>query len=211
MKTLGNVMVMGDSISTFRGYTPEGTRSYYGIPELNLDVNKVEQTWWWQLIEKTNSKLILNSSFSGATVCTTECNNWEMTGSAFVYRINTLIHEDFFKRNKIDSFFIFGGTNDSWYNSPVGQIKHQDISQEDLKYVLPAFSYLIDRVKKESPNTKIYLIINTGLKEEIANGIKDIAEHFDQVAIELKDIDKIAGHPSRKGMTQIAEQILERL
>jgi hypothetical protein len=172
----------------------------------------MEDTWWHRFISHARFNLVRNDSWSGSTIGYTGYENADCSQtSSFIYRYRKLKENGFFDKNKVDTIIVFGGTNDSWYNSPVGQIKHQDISQEDLKYVLPAFSYLIDRVKKESPNTKIYLIINTGLKEEIANGIKDIAEHFDQVAIELKDIDKIAGHPSRKGMTQIAEQILERL
>lgn len=213
MKKLGNVLIFGDSYSTFRGALTEGLRCYYGREEIisSSGVKSVEDTWWWQLINKTDSTLILNSSFSGSTVCTTERPEWEMTGSAFVYRMHGLVFEEFFARNKIDTFLIFGGTNDSWTDAPIGSPKYEDLTLEDLKEVLPAFCQLMNLVKNASPNTKIYLIINDGLKEEIVEGIKEIASHYGEIAIELNNIDKINNHPTAKGMKQICEQILNKI
>lgn len=46
------VAVLGDSYSTFEGFIPKGYATWYSptaLPE-TTDVNKVEQTWWWQVI-----------------------------------------------------------------------------------------------------------------------------------------------------------------
>lgn len=46
------VAVLGDSYSTFEGFIPKGYATWYSptAPPETTDVNKVEQTWWWQLI-----------------------------------------------------------------------------------------------------------------------------------------------------------------
>jgi hypothetical protein len=49
------------------------------------------------------------------------------------------------------------------------------------------------------------------LRQEINESVKTICEHYGVKLIELKDIDKKSGHPSVKGMQQIAEQIGEKL
>lgn len=68
--TFGNVLIFGDSYSTFLNYIPEGYAHYYGDSSKS-DLDSVEQTWWYQLITETHSNLVLNDSWSGSTVCNT--------------------------------------------------------------------------------------------------------------------------------------------
>ena len=106
MKNLGNILIIGDSYSTFEGCVPNGNSVWYFSNE-NLeqtDVCNKEQTWWWQLLNETDSKLILNESFSGSTVCNTERPTIPHT--SFVYRLNNLIEGGFFKENQIDTVFV---------------------------------------------------------------------------------------------------------
>ena len=46
------VAVLDDSYSTFEGFIPKGYATWYSptTPPETTDVNKVEQTWWWQVI-----------------------------------------------------------------------------------------------------------------------------------------------------------------
>lgn len=46
------VAVLGDSYSTFEGFIHKGYATWYSptTPPETTDVNKVEQTWWWQVI-----------------------------------------------------------------------------------------------------------------------------------------------------------------
>ena len=72
MVNLGNVFILGDSYSTFEGYIPEGFGAYYApVPKTDTDVNKVEQTWWMQVLNNSESKLIRNCSWTGTTICNT--------------------------------------------------------------------------------------------------------------------------------------------
>lgn len=46
-----SVSVLGDSISTYQGYIPDGYACFY--PEANNDVKDVTQTWWMQVLYNT--------------------------------------------------------------------------------------------------------------------------------------------------------------
>ncbi len=206
---LGNIFILGDSYSTFKGYIPDGYDTYYepDAPEYS-DVRKVEQTWWYNLT-KENGTLLMNNSWSGTTICNTGYNNSDNSKVSFIARIENLLKEGYFEKNKVDTFFLFGGTNDSWSNAPIGEKMHSDWTPADLYKVLPAFSYLINLLTTNFPHTKIYCIINTNLKAEIVEFYKLTCEKNGVHIIELHDIDKVSEHPTIKGMMQIKEQILD--
>ena len=106
-----------------------------------------------------------------------------------------------------DIIFIFGGTNDSWAGSPIGEYKYSDWTKEDLYSFRPAMAYMIDNTIARYPNVEIYVIINDGLSKEITESSRTVCEHYNVKYVMMKDIDKLNGHPSVKGMRQIAEQV----
>ena len=209
--TLGNVLIIGDSYSTFKGYIPKENETYYTDDNLDIEVKKVEWTWWYPLIKETDSKLVLNDSWSGTTVCHTGYNGDCSEICSFVFRTERLIKNGFFDENEIDTVFIFGGTNDSWANSPTGELQFDNWTKEDLFSFGPAICYLVSMLKNILPNAQIILISNCGLKEEITACIKGVAEHYGVKLVELHGIDKIYDHPTIKGMNEIKNQILESL
>ncbi len=211
MIKLGNVMILGDSYSTFKGYIPEGYEAHYYPERPDCDVLEVEKTWWMQLINETDSELILNTSFSGTTFGYTGYNGEDYSYKAFPTRFDNLKKEGFFEKNKIDTLFIFGGTNDSWANAPIGEDKYSDWEREDMYKVLPALCYLLKTVTETLPKAKIYCLINDCLKEEITEGIKRISTKYGVEYIMHENIDKFDGHPDFKGMTTIKNQILEHI
>ena len=102
MKSLGKVLFLGDSYTTFKGYIPEGYAVYYSSSENSVtDATRVEDTWWHQLIEKTGSEIVLNSSYSGSTICNTGYNGNDSTRTSFITRLDALINEGFFDKNEI--------------------------------------------------------------------------------------------------------------
>ncbi len=213
MKKLGNVFILGDSYSTFTGFIPEWCASYYlpeGRPE--TDVTEVSQTWWHRLLDNTDSHLVLNSSFSGTTVCHTGYDGSDCSArDSFCARLKNLVNEGFFADNDIDTFFIFGGTNDCWANSPIGEIKLANRTEQDLFSFSPALCHIIETVKSVCPNARIIAVVNDGLKPEISETVSTAAAHYGIQAINLKDIDKREGHPTIKGMEQIYSQIINSL
>ena len=212
MMNLGNVVIFGDSYSTFKGFVPVGNAIYYNEETGETDVRKVEETWWHLLMKETGSNLVLNDSWSGSTICHTGYNNNDCSEtSSFAHRLDKYIAEGFFEKNKIDTVFIFGGTNDDWAGSPIGELQYEDFKTQDLFNILPAVCYMLDTLKKVAGNARIILLINNPFKEEIEKGMIEAANHYGVKHILFKDIDKIVGHPTIKGMAQIKEQILENL
>ena len=122
-------------------------------------------------------------------------------------RRNTSVFQGFFEKNKIDTVFVFGGTNDSWCGAPIGELKFSDWSHEDLFSVLPAVSYFFKILSEKLPDAKIIAIINSELDETVTNGIITAATHYGAKTVLLENIEKLTSHPTRAGMASIAEQV----
>ena len=112
---LKNVLIFGDSYSTFEGYIPNGFAVYYSkTGSGETGIKNVEETWWYPLIKETDSRLLQNNSWSGSTICYTGYNGDCSETSSFICRLNKLTDAGFFRENEINTVFVFGGTNDSW-------------------------------------------------------------------------------------------------
>lgn len=213
---LGNIFIFGDSYSTYEGMIPEGYAVYYskegrGDPEFTVTKMELSDTWWMQVINATGATLVQNNSWSGSTVGYTGYSGDCSHTSSFIYRYRQLKEKGFFEENKIDTLFVFGGTNDSWSNAPLGELKFDDFKEEELFSVLPAISYFMKTLKEELHETRIIFIANCDIKQEVVDGIKAAGEHFGVETVELKDVTKEHGHPNVRGMKDIAEQVLAHL
>ena len=210
---LGNIMIFGDSYSTYEGYIPEGYAIYYtGHRKGEPDVLDVKNTWWGRLIDATGATLVQNNSWSGSTIGYTGYDNRDCShDSSFIYRFEKLLAEGFFDRNRIDTLFVFGGTNDSWSHAPLGELKYGDIAENELFCVLPAISHFAKRLSETFKDTKIVFIGNCDINCEITDAMKKICEHYKLDYVALADVDKLNGHPTEKGMEQIAAQVLAAL
>lgn len=202
-----NLIIFGDSYSTFKDYVPEGYSIYYP----KLDVDEVNKTWWKLFISKTGYNLIHNNSWSGSTIGYTGYNNYDCSKtSSFICRYKKQKNNGLFN-NDIDLVIVFGGANDSWADSPLGEIKFSDWTEDDLYSVFPAISYLLYNLREDLPKSKILCVINTDLKEEIVNCMIESSNKFSIDYVVLHDIDKINGHPTALGMNQICNQIIDNL
>jgi len=209
MKEKQNVFIMGDSYSTYGGYIPEGYNTYYSDDRAAAPVVKgVEKTWWSLTAKENNLNVVLNDSFSGSMISNTPREPFTERPS-FVSRIDKYIFENFFAENNIDIMFIFGGTNDSWFDASIGELKYSDWTDDDLKGVLPAFCYLLSRAK--TVVDEIIVIINDGLKQEIVDGFTQACKKNDVTYLCLENIDKENGHPTELGMKQISQQLTSKI
>ncbi|MCQ2455473.1 MAG: SGNH/GDSL hydrolase family protein [Clostridia bacterium] len=210
---MGNLFIFGDSYSTFSGYIPENNKCYYPktLNDGRILVANVEDTWWHQFVSKTNSNLLCNDSWDGSTVSKSGYNGIATDDSPFIIRAEKYLKNGMYNQQKVDTIIVFGGTNDNWANAPIGDYKFSDWNEKDFEAFLPSYCYLISYLKKEMPDTRIITIINTELKDEVSDGIKEISKHYNVEFIELKNIKKICGHPDEEGMRQIANQIIENL
>ena len=209
-----NAFIFGDSYSTFRGYIPEGYAVYYHEAEGqdNTDVRKVSETWWHQVVTEADLNLIQNNSWSGSTICHTGYDGVDCSQTnSFIYRLRKLTREGFFEENDIQNVFVFGGTNDSWADAPLGTLKFDDFQEDDLFCVLPGISYFFQTLKETLPLANIYCLINTELKPEITDCFRQVCEKFGIIPVNFDRIDKCCGHPTVQGMKDIKNGVLAAL
>ena len=169
------VSILGDSYSTFQGVGPAHYAPFY--PNDRNDVKEVDQTWWSMFIKAKGYQLEKNDSWGGTTICGTGYGRMDSSRNNFISRVDSLGNPDI--------IFVFGGTNDAWANSPVGEYQYSDWTKEDCK--------------------------NFRLREPINESMREICKHYNIQLIELHDIDKQNGHPSISGMKSICEQLLTGL
>lgn len=63
------VSILGDSISTYFGYTDFGYPVYYTEEKAKLyGLDSVDDTWWKQVIDSIGGELCVNNSYSGSLV-----------------------------------------------------------------------------------------------------------------------------------------------
>ncbi len=200
------VSVLGDSYSTFEGYIPLGHAVWYNAKPSpkKTDVTDVKQTWWWQLISRGGYILGQNDSYSGATISYRGYGGADYSDRSFITRLANLTPPDI--------LLIFGATNDSWAGVEVGEYNYNtEISGPQLYTFRPAMSRLLSEAVNRFPGTEIYVIINSELRDDIVESIKQVCDHYSVAYIELHDIDKLSNHPSVKGMDAIATQVLEAI
>lgn len=106
-----------------------------------------------------------------------------------------------------DFVFIFGGTNDFWNHSPLGEICYGVQQQEKLQRFPPAFCHIMEFLNNHFPQSEFVAILNDDITSSIRDTEREVCQHFGVHFVELKDIDKQSGHPSKMGMRKIAEQI----
>lgn len=208
------ITIFGDSYSTFQGYlTPDTNNIYYFRADSprrtkKNDVTSVEQTWWYQVIERLGAKLERNNSYSGSTVGYTGYKNREgkhqdYSHNAFVTRSNYL--------GEPDLILICAATNDSWAGAEVGKYLYGNQTRQDLFTFRPAMAKMLGDIRQNYPKAKVVFILNDVLRQDINESVHTICKHYDVPCLDLHDIDKQDGHPSIKGMKTFADQVVEFL
>lgn len=67
-KNVKNIVIIGDSYSTFEGYIPNGFAAYYScdtddaVEGERFGIKTVEDTWWWQLADELSLCIVENNS-----------------------------------------------------------------------------------------------------------------------------------------------------
>lgn len=234
------VSVIGDSISTFRGYIEYGFPAHY--PTTDGDVTLVKQTYWYKLIYDymSNAKFDTNLSYSGSEVSR---NALQTYGPCFFERFEE------YGLGSPDIVLIHGGTND--YAHGVAALStgyliqgsaapsesqmealyaaaESDLSSLNDREFCSAYIKLICLIKQKYPNVKIVCIIGDYVSVGVQKSIKAIAEHYgagcvdlyavngfnDQTYMPKHDYNPDTGkgcHPGAVAMEFIAEKIYSEL
>lgn len=199
------ISIIGDSISTFEGYNPEGFLTKYPFG----NVKKVEQTWWKQLIDNNSWELVDNNSYSGSRVSNTsiiQAPNSNFADDSRLYNYES------------DIIIIFGGTND------FGAI----LNQPSLQEFTEKYNYMVSTLIKKNPNTILYLctpLVRHDIKKaqkhqfkliEVSKTIKRICKANNECKlidlykhkIKISDFFFVDGlHPNAKGMKILSKWI----
>ena len=198
--------VLGDSVSTFQGYTPPGGVYYAPSSGPVTGVNTVEDTWWMRVIRAKGGTLLANNSWSGSTVA--ESGN---LGAASLSRIRKLSPEGVCP----DVVLVFTGLND------IGRYVPLETFRAD-------YETMLRRIRDLSPAAGIWCgtlvagyierplfpkLSHFGKRlEEYNNAIREAAA---AAGVRLADLAALNGpedayesmdglHPSGTGMEQVA-------
>lgn len=199
------VSILGDSISTFKNYVPEGYACFYPYP--TADVSDVNYTWWMRTINKLGMKLLKNNSYSGSCVSAG-------TGSSGATNDSRLV-ELTKGTERPDIILIFMGANDC------------GSSNVSLGTFQSSYKTMLDKIINLCPDSKIYLLTlpTTGLYKEADRlqyneVIKSYAESYELGLVDLGDLytttsykDYVVDscHPNNAGMIAISNAIVEEL
>ena len=192
------VSVIGDSISTFRGYIPYSYSTYY--PRTDGTFISVADMYWYQLIYKhmTNARLERNIAYSGSCVTNTDTTK------------DTYFARRFMDQHGVgdaDIVLIHGGTND-WRKlsadlvpglvidatkgptdaqlAPLFAAADAATTRAEIEALndttfCEAYIKLIKLIKERNPKVKIVCIIGDYINVGIEQATLKMAAHYDNV------------------------------
>ena len=152
-------------------------------------MSKVEQTWWWQLINEKmeNGVLDVNNSFSGTKVShgTYPGLSGTVYEAGFVDRVGDFIDPDV--------IIIHGGANDCIKDDDkvnIGDYQWDTpLAQMDLTKFRSAYVYLVRKLQELYDGVQLILIVGDRLGADASlqydDTIIEIAKHFDLPYVDL--------------------------
>ena len=199
------VSILGDSISTFRGYIPDGYAYFYPDPTSKL--NGVNDTWWMKVINKLGMKLLKNNSWAGSCVSSGTGNGATVNDS----RLAELVDGDV----KPDIILLFMGSNDC------------GSQYVELSTFTSSYKIMLDKMIALCPDAEIYIMTLPPSKLYTeANRVeynKVIINYATEYNLPLINMDNVYGgnnctdylvdsaHLNLSGMEKFAELVVENL
>ena len=120
------VSFLGDSISTYSGFNPEGYAVFYDAEmQKRNGLNSVYDTWWAKVNQELRAYLCVNNSYSGSRVSGTD-----FPAGCCSERIMHL-HTPKYKPNLI---LIYLGFNDFGYGVPISCAPQSNDGKINISY-----------------------------------------------------------------------------
>ena len=204
--------LIGDSISTFEGWLPEGYAAYY--PKTASEITEVTHTYWYRLIYDLmpDATLDRNLAYSGSRV--SKIGAADSDKYDFVSRIDNVGFDN------PDIVLIHGGTNDRRVSTPdhvpLGEYGFDlPLDQLDRYCFRSSYVCMVRKIMEKHPGVKIVCIIGDTLNTEkyqgLADSIRAIAEHYGfsivNFSYALESADGV--HPNASGAQYMADRIYE--
>lgn len=217
--------VMGNSISTYYGYIPDGWRIFYNEDREKKYGIQVGDTWWMQLSRLSGLTFLANASWSGSRVsCDLLNSDAPFVSNARVAAVG--------RAGIPDLIFIMGGTND-WNQAKLPLGNYSTDTFTDSLTFRGAYAMLLHKLSTKYPNSKLICLSitprsagvnqvnNIGYSQADANeSIRTIAQQFGGYYIDCSSIpfssnwslytlDKL--HPTAAGAALMANTIYQGL
>ena len=141
------VSVLGDSLSTFEGYQPEGYAVFYDKEKQAVNgITSVYDMWWAKVNQALHAYLCVNNAFSGSKVA-----GLQFPAGNSMNRIRQLSTE----KHKPDLILIYLGTNDFGYGIPLYAKTATILRKTSLFAFQPAYETMLDRIHRCYPKAMI--------------------------------------------------------
>ncbi len=149
MQGLG-LSVVGDSISTYEGWIPEGFNGFY--PE-NGELTDASQLWWQRLLKDTGMELCANNSSAGST-CAGDSDKEDIQSGCSSFRLSYTVG----KQGRLpDIIIVYMGTNDLLESVPIGDNDGTALVEEgEIDNFSDAYCMMLDKLESEYPIARIY-------------------------------------------------------
>ena len=143
--------ILGDSISTYDGWIPEGCAVYYPMSGMLTDVS---QTWWMRLLDDTGMELCSNGSSSGSTCVGDSLSIDEPKYGCSDYRISLLTGQ---QGKMPDIIIVYMGTNDLLMGKPIGDNDGTEFVEEGMiGDFSDGYTMMLDKLESHYPAAQIY-------------------------------------------------------
>lgn len=139
--------VLGDSISTFAGYNPEGYRVYYDNEmQQRNSLNSVYDTWWMRVSCALGTSLCVNNSYSGSCV-----SGPDFPAACCDERLKNLRTSAYTP----DIILIYIGFNDFGQGVQIDKNYPKLLSGRNVLYFKDAYEHMLVKIRKEYPRSTI--------------------------------------------------------
>lgn len=227
--------VMGDSISAYEGYNPEGYHIFF--PQFG-EVKEVKDTWWQQVADDLEWTLLANSSSAGATAVGDSTGMDDPQCCCNELRTDGLAGPEGACPDRI---IIYLGANDLLEAVPLGDNDgKRTVEEGNVALFSDAYTLMLDKIQAKYPAAEIFCctlphIGTYGTKTPYVEFVNDlgltaadygeviarIAGNRGLVVIDLYEcgitVDNLQEttsdgvHPTVEGMRRIAEAVKEAI
>lgn len=145
------ISILGDSISTYDGWIPEGFNVFYPF---DGELTDVSQTWWKSLVEETGMELCANNSSSGSTCSGDSLSIDDPMFGCSDGRLSFLVGS---QGRLPDIIVIYMGTNDLLQGVPIGDNDGTKLVEEgNVENFSDAYCLMLDKLASYYPTAQIF-------------------------------------------------------
>ena len=148
------ISFVGDSITTFRDWIPEGYAPWY--PNTNSGITTVEKTWWYQLVNELGATLLKNCSWSGSRITGDTASNDSAQSAASNKRIADCADGDITP----DIVICYIGINDYFHPeaAQLGSFDETSTIPADgtISIFADAYAIMVNKLLKTYPQSKVF-------------------------------------------------------